>query len=109
MPTTTPGPPVSRDICTMVASPMAKSAEPPSTAAKVWVSPPAAVTIIFEAVLLEDAGVHADIEVDVAEVVHRLAEADLLEVGGGGRAGSADRQPDDRHGKQAAEPPFERW
>ena len=34
----------------------------------------------LEAVLLEDAGVHADIEIDVAEIVHGLAEVDLLQV-----------------------------
>ena len=36
----------------------------------------------LQAVLLEDAGMHADIEVDVAEIVHGLAEVDLLQVGG---------------------------
>ena len=35
----------------------------------------------LQAVLLEDAGVHADIEVDVAEIVHRLDEVNFLHVG----------------------------
>jgi hypothetical protein len=43
----------------------------------------------FQAVLLEDAGVHADIKIDVAQIVYGLAEADLLEVSCRGRAGGA--------------------
>jgi hypothetical protein len=39
----------------------------------------------LQAVLLEDAGVHADVEVDVAEVVHRLAEVHLLQLLGAHR------------------------
>ena len=51
-----------------------------------------------EAVLLEDAGVHPDVEVDVAQVVDGLAEADGLEARGArdrGRQRGADRQAGD--------------
>ena len=48
----------------------------------------------LQAVLLEDAGMHADIEVDVAEVVNRLAEVDFLEV----RSGGGRRMEHRRHG-----------
>ena len=45
----------------------------------------------LQAVLLEDAGMHADIEVDVAEVMHGLAEPDDLQAGGGGLRGTRQR------------------
>ena len=61
----------------------------------------------LQAVLLEDAGVHADIEVDVAEIVHSLAEADLLEVGGRSWICDAYGKPHRPYGKEAAEPPLE--
>src|SRR6202022_2547594 len=46
-----------------------------------------------EAVLLEDARVHADVEIDVAEIMDGFAEAHFLE----GRSGSAIRADDGRH------------
>ncbi len=48
-----------------------------------------------EAVLLEDAGVHADIEIDVAEIVDGLAETHFLERRGSGQGPSRrTRSPD---------------
>ena len=38
--------------------------------------------IELQSILLEDAGMLADIEVDVAEVMDRLDEVDLLDLGG---------------------------
>src|ERR1700687_1103332 len=46
-----------------------------------------------EAVFREDAGVHTDIEIDVAEVMDGFAEAHFLE----GRSGSAIRADDGRN------------
>src|ERR1700738_4607555 len=46
-----------------------------------------------EAVLLEDAGVHTDVEIDVSEIVDGFAEAHFLE----GRSGGAIGADDGRH------------
>ncbi len=45
-----------------------------------------------EAVLLEDAGMHADVEIDVAEVMHGLAEAHRLQTGRKGQTRAEQRR-----------------
>src|SRR5258706_16076412 len=47
----------------------------------------------IETVLREDTGVHADVEIDVPEIMDGFAEAHFLE----GRSGSAIRADDGRH------------
>src|SRR5580704_12913929 len=50
----------------------------------------------IEAVLLEDAGVHANVEIDVTEIMNGFAEAHFLE-----RRSSSGVQPDDEGRRQA--------
>jgi hypothetical protein len=67
----------------MVASPMARTAEHRSKGLRVAAG---GAHLHVEAVLLEDTGVHANVEIDVTEIVHCFAEANRLQAGGGGRS-----------------------